>query len=77
MSAFDNERVHRHPDRSPPVGVAAEHPCVRFRRQVVHAVLLAIRVEDVRVPLVELGKRADTTRAKELIFVEHLRQDTA
>ncbi len=52
----DNERVHRHPDRSPPVGVATEHASVRLRRQVVHSVLLATRMENVRMLLVKLGK---------------------
>ena len=73
----DNERVHRHPDRSPPVGVAAEHASVRLRRQVVHSVFLPLHVEDVGVLLVELGKRADAIRAQELVFVEHLRKDPA
>src|SRR6266403_782403 len=40
----DNERVHRHPDWSPPVGVAAEHAGVGLGRQVVYAVLLAVYV---------------------------------
>ena len=62
---MDEERVHRHPDRSPPVGVAAEHAGVRLRRQVVHPVLLAAYVEDERVLLVELGERADAVGAQE------------
>ena len=73
----DDEGVHRHPDRPPPVGVAAEHAGVRLGRQVVHPVLLAIHVENIRVLLVELGERTDAVGAQELVLVEHLRQNPA
>jgi len=36
----DNERIHRHPDRSPPVRVTAEHARIRLGRQIVYPVLL-------------------------------------
>ena len=73
----DDEQVDRHPDRSPPVGVAAEHAGVRLGRQVVHAVLLAAYVQDERMLLVELGERADSIGAQELVLVEHLGEDPA
>ncbi len=47
--------VHRHPDRAPPVGIAAEHAGVRLGREVADPVLLAVNVEPVGVLLVELG----------------------
>ena len=73
----DDQRVHRHPDRAAPVGVAAEHAGVRLGRQVVHPVLLAVDVEDVRMLLVELRDRADAVGAQELVLVEHLRENPA
>ena len=40
----DNQRVHRHPDWSPPVGVAAKHAGVRLGRQIIDPVFLAAYV---------------------------------
>ena len=73
----DDQGIHRHPDGPPPVGVAAEHAGVRLGREVVHLILLATRVEDVGVLLVELGEGADAVGAQELVLVEHLRKDPA
>src|SRR5688572_31383886 len=39
-SRADDQGVHGNPDGPAPVGVPAEHPRVRFRRQVGNAVLL-------------------------------------
>ena len=71
----DNHDVHRHPDRPSPVGVAAEHAGVGFPRQVVHPVLLAAHVENIGVPLVKFGERADAVGAQELVLIEHRRED--
>ncbi len=34
------QRVHRHPDRTTPIGVAAEHAGIRLRRKISHSVFL-------------------------------------
>jgi hypothetical protein len=46
----DKYGIDRHPDRTPPVGVAAEHVGVRLCGQIIHTVLLAARVEDRKSP---------------------------
>src|SRR6476469_10571318 len=43
----DDESVDRHPDRSAPIGIAAEHPGVGLRRQIVDSVLLPAGGDDV------------------------------
>ena len=52
-------------------------PVFDSRGEVVHSVFLSLHLKDVGMPLVEFGKRADAIRAKELVFVEHLRKDPA
>ena len=54
-----------------------EHARIRLGREIVHPVVLATRLEDIRVLLVELGERADAVRAQELVLVEHLGEDSA
>src|SRR5262245_24794829 len=43
----DDQRIHREPDGPSPVGVAAKHPAVGFRWQVVNPVFLAAHPEDI------------------------------
>src|SRR5262249_19880255 len=50
----DEQGVDRHPDRSAPVGVAAEHAGVGLGREVAYPVLLAAHLQDIGVALVEL-----------------------
>src|SRR5271170_4265991 len=57
------QRVHRHPDRPAPVGVAAEHAGVGFRRQIIHPVFLAFHVDDKGMLVVIFGKRPYPVRA--------------
>ena len=72
-----DQPVHRHPDRPPPVGIAAEHPGVRFRRQVGHAILLAAYPEHVRMVDVVARERTDAIGTQELFLVEHRRKHPA
>src|SRR5262245_27344385 len=46
---MDEHELHRHPDRSPPVGVPSEHPAVRVARHISDAVVQSASVEDVGV----------------------------
>ena len=43
LQRLDQQKIHREPDRSAPVGVAAEQSGGRFGRLVVHAMLAAVR----------------------------------
>src|SRR5262249_17058223 len=45
----DEHELHRHPDRSAPVGVPPKHPAVRIARDVTDPVLLSANVEDIGV----------------------------
>src|SRR6516162_1387744 len=45
----DEHELHRHPDRSAPIGVAPKHPAVRIARDVTDPVLLSAGVEDIGV----------------------------
>src|SRR5262245_4608440 len=59
----DDEGVHRKPDRPTPVRVAAEHPAVRLRRQILDEVLLSPHVEHIGMPFVKFRERADSVGA--------------
>lgn len=58
-----DQRIDWEPDRTSPVGVASEHAGVRLSWKVIHTVLLAFDVEDVRMLLVNFGERADAIGA--------------
>ena len=66
----DDKHVDGHPDGPTPVGIASEHPIVRFGRQVLDSVLLAANPKRERVILVITGQRTDAVGAQKLVFVE-------
>src|SRR5215831_14799538 len=68
----DEHELHRHPDRSSPVGVAPKHPAVRIARDIANAVLLSASVKDIGVFGVEARQRANPERTQELVLVEHV-----
>src|SRR5262245_48106584 len=53
----DDEGIHRKPDRPTPIRIAAEHATVRLRRQIVYPVFVTTHMEDIRMPLMDLGER--------------------
>src|SRR5262249_30654055 len=61
----NDQNVHGHPDRSPPVGIAAEHARVGLRRQVGNAIFLVPDMEDKRMLGMIPGERANAIRAEE------------
>src|SRR4029077_517658 len=73
----DDQHVHRHPDRTAPVGISAEHSAVRLGRQIAHAVALTTDVELVRMLEVMARKCADAVRAQELLLIQHAREDAS
>jgi hypothetical protein len=73
----DDQRVDRHPDRPPPIGVAAKHAAVRLRRQIAHSIFLAAHRKDIGMLGVIAGQRADPVGAEELVLVEHAGQNPA
>jgi len=71
----DDQRVDRHLHRPAPLGVSPEHPRVQLLREVLHPELLPVDGEDVRVPLVELGKRPHPIGTQEFGLVEPPREE--
>src|SRR5947209_8140544 len=57
LQRFDQEIIDREPDRTAPVGVAAEQATIGLGWLIAHGELVAIAREDVRVILVTLGER--------------------
>src|SRR5580704_7527020 len=75
LQGFDEEIVHREPDRSTPVGIAAKNAAGGFGGLVIDAADVAIDLDFVRVIEVIAGKRANTIGRKEFGFVEHAAED--
>jgi hypothetical protein len=48
QQSANQQRIHRHPDGPAPIGIPPEHSRVRFCRQVVHTVLMALHMDDIR-----------------------------
>src|SRR5262249_15917422 len=44
QQGVDHEHLHRHPDRSAPVGIAAIHAVVRLRGSIIHTELLTTHI---------------------------------
>jgi hypothetical protein len=72
LQRADHQVVEREPQRSAPVGVAAEHPGGRFGGCVVDSRPHAADLELVRVLAVIAGQRAQPVRREELALVEEL-----
>ena len=53
IEGLDQEVIDRHPDGTAPIGVAAEEPRIGFARQIADAEFLAVRMEDIRMRLVD------------------------
>ena len=70
------QEVDREPDRSAPVGVAAKESGRGFSRLIIDAILATAGVKDRGMLLVEFRNRSQTVRRKELIFIEHISQNT-
>ena len=68
----NDERIHRHPYRTAPVGVAAEHAGVRLGRQVLNLVLVTADVKHKRMFEVIARHRAYAVGSEKLVFVEHV-----
>src|SRR5215467_5080445 len=77
QQAPDDQGVDRHPDRSAPVGVAAEHAGVGFGRQVRHPIFLVPHMENKRMLGMIAGQGAHAVGTEELLLVKHCRQYAA
>lgn len=62
VERLDQQKVHREPHRTAPVGVAPEHPAVTLRRLVSDHVLSAVDPEDVGLLEVAPRERTDAVR---------------
>ena len=68
----DHQVVHRHPDRAPPVGVAAVHGRGRLGRFVVDGVADAVDRHGVGATVVALRQRSQAVGRQERLLVEEL-----
>src|ERR1700752_3092912 len=62
LQGFDQEKIHREPDGTAPVRVAAEYSAHRLSRFIVHSVLGSVDVKYVRMFAMEPGQRANPVR---------------
>src|SRR5215472_13239610 len=74
--SFYQQSIDRYPDRSTPVGVAPEHTCIGFGRNILNFEFLAPDPEAVRMIQVIKRQRANSVRTQELLFVEQVLEDT-
>src|SRR6516225_8683523 len=73
---FDNQRVHRHPDRTPPMRVAAKYPGGRFCGVIADGQPSTGMLEDIGMLLMEFGQRADPEFRQKQRLVEHSVEQT-
>src|SRR5262249_30253044 len=71
LQRVDHQHLHRHPDWSSPIGIAPVHGVVRLRGEIIHAELLAMHIQHVRVIGVIPRAGSNSVRAQELILIEH------
>src|SRR5262252_5020787 len=71
-----DHHVHWEPNRTAPVGVAAEHRTIRFAGQIADSIFVAMYLENVRMINVIARQGPNPVRAEEFIFVEQLFKNT-
>src|SRR5262245_16622130 len=71
----NDHELHRHPDRSAPVGVPSKHPGIRVARDITDAILESADVENIGVLGVIPRQRANPVGTEKLILVEQVTQD--
>src|SRR5215470_6541965 len=72
---LDCEKIERKPDRSAPVGIAAEQSGPRFARLVVETSDTSVQVDNERMFAVVAGQRSEPVRRQEFRLVEHTREN--
>src|SRR6516165_5839496 len=70
LQRFDQEIIDREPDRTAPVGVAAEQATIGLGWLITHGELVAIAREAVRVILVTLGERPNAIGGENCGFIK-------
>src|SRR5689334_1723699 len=76
LQGFDQQKIYREPDRSTPVGIAAEEPRGRFAWLVIDAILVAVSAQNVGMLTMDARDGANSIRRKKLVFIEHHFQDS-
>src|SRR6266851_2044994 len=74
LQRFDQQIVHRKPDRPAPIGIAAEDFGGGFRRLVLHAVHMAIHVNLIRMIFVIPRKRTHSEIRQKFRLIQHAGQ---
>ena len=72
LQRFDEQIVHREPDRTPPIGIAAEQTGAPIRPAHSPRGIRAVRAQDVRVFTVDPRDRANAVRREELLLIQHV-----
>lgn len=71
----DDKRIHRKPDRSPPVGIAAEHAGVGFSGQIIDTIFRAVHVKDIGMVRMVAGQGTYPEGTQELVSPQGSDQD--
>ena len=59
LQRFDDQEIHRHPDRAAPIGIAPEHACVRLPRNVADLEPAAGTFQHVGIFSIKFGQRTN------------------
>src|SRR4051794_6462173 len=76
LDALYDEKIDRKPDRSAPVGVAAEQACAGLTRLVAHLVDRTVQFQPIGMLLVVPADRTDAIVAQELLGIQHAFEQT-
>src|SRR5215471_2852468 len=71
LQRFDQQEIHREPDRSAPVRIAAEQTGRRFAWLIVDAVFSSVRSQNIGMLPMNPRYRTDAVGRKKLIFIQH------
>jgi hypothetical protein len=75
FKGLKNQVIDWKPDRTSPIGIAAEQISITFARYIIDTIFLAVGAEDVGPGRVNFRKRANSVRRKKFIFVQKIFQD--
>ena len=74
LQRLDKQVIDRQPNRSTPIGIAAEQSRTRFRRFVVDSIFRAVDRHFIRMIRMITGQSANAEWRQKLLFIEHIAQ---
>src|SRR5215831_18194486 len=76
LKRLDNQKIHWKPDRAAPVRISAKQTRARLTGFVVQTMLGATDTQHIGMILVISRDSPDSVRREELVFIEHIAQNT-